>query len=279
MSVRFKAEDHSYESVDEEHIDWVSVTTFISNFKEEFRPREMALKSSNRRQSKWFGMEVDEILSIWTREAKRSTDLGSWYHDLKEHDIIDKGKVEKNGTTLRVVKPIIEEGIKYAPDQKLEEAIYPEHFVYLKSAGICGQSDLVEVYKGFVNVLDYKTNKEIKREGFRNWEGKTKKMMKPLSHLDDCNFMHYALQLSLYLYIILKHNPRLKPGSLTLHHILFEEESRDKFDNPVYKKDEDGNFIVREVVEYRLPYLKQECIILMDWIKDNRSLVRMKSAA
>ena len=51
-----------------------------------------------------------------------------------------------------------------------------------------------------------KTNKEIKEKGFTNWEGITSKMYKPVSHLDDCNLKHYNLQLSLYAYIIKKHN-------------------------------------------------------------------------
>ena len=57
--------------------------------------------------------------------------------------------------------------------------------VYLKSAGICGQSDLVEVVNGHVNIIDYKTNKEIKMESFKNWEGISEKMLHPVSNLED----------------------------------------------------------------------------------------------
>ena len=35
-------------------------------------------------------------------------------------------------------------------------------------------------------------------------------MYKPVNHLDDCNLNHYNLQLSIYAYIIKKHNPKLK---------------------------------------------------------------------
>ncbi|HEY4062352.1 MAG TPA: hypothetical protein VGM30_10650 [Puia sp.] len=278
MSVKFKTENHTYESVGGENIDWVSVTTFINNFKEEFKAREIALRTSTRKKSKWFGLPVDDILAAWSNEAKRSTDLGTWFHNRKEVDLTSRTTIERNGSTLRVVKPIVEDGIKYAPIQKLTDAVYPEHFVYLKSAGVCGQSDVVEVMKGQVNIIDYKTNKEIKLEGYRSWDGTTKKLKRPLSHLDDCNFVHYTLQLSMYLFIILKHNPHLKPGTLTLHHIIFEEEGRDKFDNPIYKLDEQGDFIVKEVITYDLPYLKQECITLVNWIKENRQEIRLKAA-
>ena len=95
-----------------------------------------------------------------------------------------------------------QDGIKIAPDQKLDEGVYPEHFVYLKSAGICGQADLVSIVNGYINILDYKTNKEIKENGFKNWEGVVSKMFKPVNNLEDCNLNHYNLQLSLYAYII-----------------------------------------------------------------------------
>jgi hypothetical protein len=142
--------------------------------------------------------------------------------------------------------------------------------VYLKSAGICGQSDLVEVVNGKVHITDYKTNKEIKTEGYVNWEGISQKMSGPLSHLDDCHLNHYALQLSLYMYIILKHNPRLTAGTLTIHHILFHETGRDRFNNPISALDSDGNPIVLDIMQYDLPYLKQEAISVIHWLEDNK---------
>jgi hypothetical protein len=222
-------------------------------------------------------MTVQEILSAWSNESKRSTDLGTWYHNQRESDLTSHATLVRDGIELPIIKPIEMGGYKIAPEQKLQNGVYPEHFVYLKSAGVCGQSDLVEVINDYVHITDYKTNKEIKVEGFKNWEGISKKLKRPFHHLDDCNFNHYTLQLSLYLYIILKHNPRLKPGKLTLHHVQFEEQARDKFDNPVYKIDEQGNFIVKNVIPYELPYLKNECITLINWLKDNRT--QLKKAA
>lgn len=160
--------------------------------------------------------------------------------------------------------------MKFAPDQRLTEGVYPEHFVYLKSAGVCGQADRVEVIRNTIDLYDYKTNKEIKKESYRNWEGVSQRMLTPLEHLDDCNYYHYALQLSLYMYIMIKHNPNLKPGKLILHHIIFEEAGKDKYGNPVNKLDSDNNPIVKEVVPYELPYLKTEVISVINWLHENR---------
>ena len=130
--------------------------------------------------------------------------------------------------------------------------------MYLKSSGICGQADLVEVVNGVVNISDYKTSKKIDRESYKNWEGISKKMLRPIHHLDDCNFNHYALQLSIYMYIILRHNPNLKAGKLMIHHVKFEEaDKKDKYGFPIILLD-NGEPIIKEIEYIELPYLKKE---------------------
>jgi hypothetical protein len=97
----------------------------------------------------------------------------------------------------------------------------------------------------------------------------SEKMLPPVDHLDDCNFNHYALQLSIYMYIILKHNPKLQPGSIYIHHILFETESQDKYGYPIVKKDHNGDPIVKEVIPMKIPYLIDEVISILHYIKDH----------
>jgi ATP-dependent exoDNAse (exonuclease V) beta subunit len=269
MSIlKFTAHNHKY--VSEDKTDWLSVTSFIGNFKQPFEADKIAKKCSTNKKSKWYGLTPEEIKEAWKAEANRATTLGTWYHNQRENDLCQISDMERHGVTVPVIKPIEKEGIKYSPEQKLKEGIYPEHMVYLRSAGICGQSDLVEVVNGKVHITDYKTNKEIKVEGFTNWEGVTQKMSPPVSHLDDCHLNHYALQLSMYRFIILKHNPKLSPGVLTIHHILFQEAGRDRFDNPISALDSNGDPIVLDVIQYDLPYLKEEAISLIHWLEDNR---------
>ena len=275
--ITFKSQDHSYTSIDkQEDIKWVSVTSFIGNFKQPFDADKIALKTSKSKKSKWYGMTPEEIKQAWSNEALRATTLGTWYHNCRESDICSLETIERHGSTVPIFKPIENDGIKISPNQKLTDGVYPEHMVYLKSAGLCGQSDLVEVINGEVHITDYKTNKEIKTEGFTNWEGVTTKMNPPVKHLDDCNVNHYALQLSLYMYIILKHNPKLKPGTLTIHHILFEEVGKDKFGNPITALDTNGDPIVKDIVQYDLPYMKTEVISLLHWLEDNRENLKAK---
>lgn len=271
MSVIFKAENHKYESLDpNERIDWVSVTKFVGQFKQPFDPVAQSIKSSQNKKSKWYGIPPEEIQAHWANSSEEAINRGSVYHDQRESDLLSIDTIQRSGVNIPIIKPIWDGGVKHAPNQRLTEGIYPEHFVYLKSAGLCGQSDMVEVIKDTVNIIDYKTNKEIKKTGFTNWEKITQKMTGPCSHLDDCNFNHYSLQLSIYMYIILKHNPRYKPGKMFLHHVIFEKDGDDKFGNPIPKKDSEGNPIVKTVVPYEVPYLKNEVIAMINYIKENK---------
>ena len=278
MSIVFNADDHSYVSVDpNDQIKWTSVTTLISSLKKPFDAKKVAERVSKNKKSKWYGVEPKLIVQIWDNEATRATTLGTFYHNQRESDLCSFASIEREGVTVPVFKPYEgENGLKIAPLQKLDPGVYPEHMVYLKSAGLCGQSDLVEVVNGRANIIDYKTNKEIKTESFKNWEGMSEKMLEPVQHLDDCNFNHYALQLSVYMYIILKHNPKLQAGKIFIHHITFEVDGEDQYGYPISKLDVNGEPIVKEVIQMPVPYLYDEVISIINFMKEFPHLIKKK---
>jgi hypothetical protein len=279
MSLIFEPNSHTYTSLDpQDQTSWISVTTLLGVLKQPFDSKNIAKKSAVNKKSKWFGMKPEQIQEVWKKEADRACTLGNWYHDQREKDILGCNTIVRYNTELPVIRPVQdEEGRKVAPSQKLIPGIYPEHMVYLRSAGICGQSDLVEVANGEVHILDHKTNKEIKTESFKNWEGISQKMLSPVSHLDDCNLNHYTLQLSIYMYMILKHNPQLKPGKLVINHIQFEEEDeKDEYGYPKTKLDSNGEPMIKAIIPYEIPYLKDEVLSIMRWYKENPSKVQKK---
>ena len=271
MSIVFQASDHSYKSInDSDKINWVSVTTLVSHFKKPFDAKAVAAKVTKSKKSKWFGIDPKTIEEIWNNESDRATTLGTYYHNQRESDLCSLASIEREGITIPVFNPSGEtDGIRVAPLQKLDPGVYPEHMMYLKSKGLCGQSDLVEIVNSRVNIIDYKTNKEIKKESFKNWEGISEKLKDPIKHLDDCNYNHYALQLSFYMYIILKHNSKLLPGKIFIHHVIFEEEGRDKFDYPITKYNHNNDPVVKEVIQIPMPYLYDEVISILNYIEDN----------
>ena len=275
MSIQFTTEGHKYESIDPKaKIDWLSVTSLIGLFKPDFDKEGIALKASKNKRSKWYGLTPEKIISVWESETNRATTLGSWYHDQREEEVIMCDTLQRGGIDLPIIRPIEQDGVKLSPDQNLVPGIYPEHLVYLNSAGICGQGDRIEVVQNVVDVYDYKTNKEIKTEGYTNWEGVTKKMLGVCSHLDDCNLNHYALQLSTYMYIILKHNHDLKPGKIQIQHVTFEVESHDEWGYPIAALDPNGDPIVKEVISYDLPYLKREVRDMIKYIQQHPEAVK-----
>jgi hypothetical protein len=269
--IKFQEQGHVYTSIVPDGIKWLGVTTLIGKLHEGFDSRSKAISSHNRKPSaafpnKWYKVPVGEIEAAWDSERERSTELGHWYHSKRENELYEPDMQLMWG----VHRPVFEGADKIAPNQILTEGVYPEHLMYLLSAQICGQSDYVDVRDGKVRIRDYKTCKEIKRRGFSNYKG-TKMMFSPIEHLEDCDYTHYNIQLSLYMYMILRHNPNLEPGEMTIEHIKFEEASRDKYDYPIYKKDESGQFIIREIEEIKMPYLRKEVVSILEWLKYNKA--------
>ena len=277
MSVKFTEEGHSYQSIDPTNpIDWISVTTLVSAFKKPFDVIKRSEKSSKNERSKWYGLSPERIREIWKSESTRASEMGSMYHKQRDMDLNEVTTIHREGIALPIVPSIWNHDTKIAPPQRLLDGIYPEHFMYLDSAGICGQADKVEILKSTVNISDYKTNKTINTNSFVNWEGIPQMMLPPVDHLEDCHIVHYSLQMSLYLYMILKHNPHMSAGKLTLDHILFKKEDEDQYGYPIYEKDDQGNFIVERIVNYDVQYMKTEVLSIMDYLKNNREEIKSK---
>lgn len=271
--VKFQDKGHKYWSDDDTK--WISVSTLVHSLSNPFGDRhEIARKCAikkptAKKPNKWYGMPTQEILQAWDSENLRSTELGTWYHKQRE----DALYAPEFKAINRVHIPDIRGEVKYAQSQILEEGIYPEFLCYLPSAGVCGQSDKVIVRDAILNVEDYKTNKEIERTSHVDWEGHSKMMLGPVSHLEDCNYNHYALQLSTYMYILHRHNPNLQVGNLTIEHITFVKEGEDKYGYPLYKQDEQGGYIVDHIEYIQLPYMKKEVIAMLTWLKDNKNKI------
>ena len=104
---------------------------------------------------------------------------------------------------------------------------------------------------GHSMIVTHNTNKEIKQHsGFDTKTRQTAKMKYPLSNLEDCNFMHYTLQLSTYAWMVQKLNPNFFIKDLILVH--FDHEDNQTVYHINYLKDE---------VEKMLRWYKRELIV------------------
>ena len=100
--------------------------------------------------------------------------------------------------------------------------------------------DLKEEKGGQVNIFDFKTNKEIEFTSKYN-----KRLFHPISHLEDCNYNKYALQLSFYAYLSELNAERI--GRLAL----------------LWINDND------EIITYPVPYMKETIKAIIDHLKND----------
>jgi hypothetical protein len=175
------------------------------------------------------------------------------YHDRMEKSLLEIGKIVVDNVELPIFPSTVENGIKIGENLKLEAGVYLELLIWLDSAKLAGQADYVEIIDGVVNIKDHKTNKELKTKGFVNWEGKEEMLLYPVSHLPCCNFSIYSLQLNMYMYIILRHNPKLKMGKMSLLHVKFDEAGE-----------------VDCVTEFEVPNMQSEVKTIIELHKQNK---------
>lgn len=275
--VIFEEEGHKYYSKDNPEQTFVSVTTLIHQFTQEFdRSFWSAYKALEKLLSKedWaiekksllnskkfdkvllelhniteddFNKEQQGILDAWELENRKSCERGSKIHEELENSLykkkknIDLSKYQIGGKF---------ECVKDRVELDLECGVYPEYLISRVSEDgklrLAGQIDLLVKNGNKIIIADYKTNKKIETKSFFNSATKSSVKMKyPLNNLDDVNYWHYALQLSTYAWMIQKLNPEFEIEDLVLVHF-----------------DHSENMTV-----YHIPYLKAEVIRMLNFYK------------
>ena len=192
--------------------------------------------------------EADKFAPFTAKKLKIST-----------QDVLDMWKFENNlskvkGTHIHAFNEYIWQGLKYnyPKDKVIKElgfdALEPiwdkltniaskfykdfhdrlipiglELVVGDEELGVCGSIDFLCYSKKLKSliIIDYKSNKKIKFKSY-----KKQKMLGCLSHLDDCNYIHYSLQLNGYQYIVEK-NTNLKLNNE--HFIVWINEKNDNY--------------------------------------------------
>lgn len=183
----------------------------------------------------------------WRKGNQTSLDRGTKYHKMMEEKYLNLHKIVYDDVTLNVVPSKHDGPIKVGTSMKLEDAVYPELLIWMDSAKLAGQADLVTIKNGVVDILDYKTNKEIKTQGYKNWDGIESMLLYPCAHLPECEYSIYSLQLNLYMYMILRSNPKFKMGSMTLVHVSFDEDGNPTYENKYTVPDLQSD--VRTIIE------------------------------
>lgn len=180
----------SHKYYDRNGREYLSVSKFLEMFKPPF-DRENISKATARKR----GISQQEVLDEW--EATKDDSI---VHGNKIHNALER--YEKSTIILpedEHLRPVIISVVKeYSHYHKnhLEKCLWSEEF------GIAGTTDRLSETTSHrtsvVDLSDYKTNKS-KGIQFKCPYGKY--MTGPLSHLQNCNYNHYSLQLSIYAYM------------------------------------------------------------------------------
>lgn len=273
--VSYNDELHKY-WVKEQQQECISVTTLIhkfSTFDEEFwssyktleslisaeqfltvKPLMLDTKKFNKDYYERFDIcedvfkeHKDNLLEEWRVSREESCIRGNDIH--RQQELLHLGgktkELKQLGLNEQHFSPNTTNKIKFG-----EKGVYPELLLSRISPDgelrLAGQADLVIIDGEDVYVLDYKTNKEIKKKSFFDVKKRKSTRLKyPLNNLDDTNFWHYSLQLSTYAWMIQKIDPRFNIKLLMLLHY-----------------DHDGG-----VVSYECEYLKNDVERMLAYYK------------
>lgn len=233
---------HSY--INDDGVVYTSVTQMIKKYQPEKDWNEIATKYAKKTKQ-----TVEEVQAAWKEEGRKAIEKGLSFHKEAEEVLVAAGEKEINGVKYKVTSSPMDDGIKIAIPLKLEDGVYPEPIIYSHKYQIAGQADYVEVVDGKINIIDYKTSKEIKQESYKHWKFGYEMMKSPVSHLMNCNYFQYALQINIYMLLLKQHNPKLKVGHMEILHVK---------DNPDPFSDD------RIYVSYVVPNLQKEARAVLD---------------
>lgn len=199
-TVAFSEEDHMYLNV-ETGEQMISVTTYLKQFSEPFNRMDISEKCAVKR-----GITQEEILQEWDDAATMGTFVHQIFEDYADciEPIVDHQKYPKGEVAQKFIKENFDTGLLVP--------VEVEMIVHDFGLNIAGQLDiLVEDEEANLWIYDWKTNEEIKRSNWYN------KMKAPFSHLDDCHYNKYTLQMNTYRQLLEKMG--VKIAGMRLVHI------------------------------------------------------------
>lgn len=255
--VWFDEVKHSYVNKDGEK--YTSVTKFLEYFKQPFdEPFWLTYKAIERimlaedHKAEWVKLKLaylksnrKEIIYTNAEEINKIFDLNSVRMEIKAEWDAKKEKSLKKGTKFHNWR---EERLRKKYNHRAEFSgidltypnllsrntiIYPELRLYSHRYKLAGSADFIKIYPdGKFLIKDYKTSAKIDLRAFKNPFTKEIQMMRePISHLEDCNFVHYMLQIGIYSYMLEEAGYVFDRGFV--EHILSEEKELGKMLYPV----------------------------------------------
>lgn len=180
---KVQLEPISHKYYDKEGREYMSVSKLLSGLSEKFED-----KSAYKRASA-------ETRKSWEENRDAAADHGTRIHNALE--------LYKASATINPENEDLREMIvDICKHYKDYYQVHDELCVYSEEHLLAGTSDMICIVKksanGWFDVEDYKTNRNKGIETFSKY-GDT--LFAPFNYLQDCNFVKYSLQLSIYAYM------------------------------------------------------------------------------
>lgn len=187
--VTFNEQEHIYTVNGKEMI---SVTALVSSFFERFDAEKTAQRMAAKNHC-----SPEEIMRQWEEKSLLARKLGTEMHASIEGYFM--GNPIEN--VPADVRPLFSQ---FAADYNLQP-YRTEWAIYDEDSGVAGTLDFLELKDGVYTIYDWKRSEKILYDGAVEKISRFGKMaLHPIQNIPDTNFWHYALQLSMYRYILEK---------------------------------------------------------------------------
>ncbi len=237
--VSFDEASHTYTNMHNKR--YTSATTLIGKYKQPFEKEKIATA-----YAKKHGNTAAYWIQQWEQKGADACAKGTKFHKKQELATLgtDAYITETGVVPVQNMAVFTEPNIDYT---QLPNGVYTEMLLWNHYFEIAGQADKVTIEDGYFDIDDYKTNKKIDMSSFKDWKTGRYKMMKyPVSHLMDCNFQHYEIQISIYAFML--EEMGLKPRNLMFHH---------------HPPGSTPDSVQDEGIKYTLDYKKKEVLAML----------------
>lgn len=243
MAIRITP-DHKY--FNDSGQQYQGVTSLLGMYKNPFDALKVATS-----YAKKHGQTPEYWVKLWDNGRDSACDTGHEFHDFKEQQLLGRGIDVMRGAVRMVRNQNMYRSMKTLYD--LPDGLYAELMLWDDGYQLAGTADktLIETVGNYryVDLDDYKTNKKIDTSSYISRSGQRKMMLPPINHMMDCNFVHYELQLSLYMFVLERQG--FTPRSMRFTHYPPNPDITD-----VTKRD--------KPVIYPLHYRKREVIAILN---------------
>lgn len=209
--IRFDAAAHSYlaELPDGTPVPCDSVTTIVEDFFEKFDADYWAARKATAERP------AEVIKAEWAAKGQAARDLGTQLHDrIERHYLGEEPEPEA------LADPAFRNFMVFAGHRRLTP-YRSEWRIFSERYRIAGTLDFLAFDGERFEIYDWKRSSKIVDEQGRpitgNRYGKCAKA--PIAHIPDCTYHHYALQVSLYRYLLaLEYGIEVAAGHLGTFH-------------------------------------------------------------